>query len=591
MAIRADQRDHKGRCPRFLPGLARISHAVRCIGASNQRKLFLAERLFGFEKRRDPNADESVTRIRLNLHPSKDARWWRRSMAVASPRTPAHCFSARRMGRSNSSIVSHPASGMRVRRNSLEHAVRTLVGQRVFGIALGYEDLIDHDTLRHDPVMAVLAGKLFTAHRKDCAPVAGKSTLNRLELSRPDANALSQDQPRRAGDQTPVRRCVFVGASDARPSGSSSISTPPTTRCTVTRKAASSTAIMIATVICRSMCSAAGICWRRSCGQAREHRCAGRGGRGSGAHRRAAAPQRWPKLRILLRANSGFCRGGADGLVRGAAGRYLFGLARNDRLAAEIADNSRRLRARAEAERNTGASAHRQGLHLVDPRQLEPAAPRHRQSRVDQRGESQSALCRHLAQQHRKLNRAGISTRKSIAGAAGEMENRIKECQLDLFANRTSAHTMRANQLRLWFASMAYVLLCALRGIGFNRTEFADATCGSIRLKLLKIGALVHPSACGGSSSPWPRPVPTLVHSGQPTPCWRRLRADEPDSAQSTKPPSNAAPSAAPGDPCPPSPQAAVPPASAVAKASFSAPSTPTTTSGHPCCEKCGLGA
>ena len=75
--------------------------------------------------------------------------------------------------------------------------------------------------------------------------------------------------------------------------------------------------------------------------------------------------------------------------------------------------------------------------------------------------------------------------------ARGEMENRIKECQLDLFADRTSAATMRANQLRLWFAAMAYVLLCALRRIGLAHTQFADATCGTIRLKLLKLGALV----------------------------------------------------------------------------------------------------
>src|SRR5207247_11195874 len=65
----------------------------------------------------------------------------------------------------------------------IEHEVATLLGQRVFGIALGYEDLNDHDELRHDPVMAILAGKL-EARREDCAPVAGKSTLNRLELSR-----------------------------------------------------------------------------------------------------------------------------------------------------------------------------------------------------------------------------------------------------------------------------------------------------------------------------------------------------------------------------------------------------------------------
>ena len=75
--------------------------------------------------------------------------------------------------------------------------------------------------------------------------------------------------------------------------------------------------------------------------------------------------------------------------------------------------------------------------------------------------------------------------------ARGDMENRIKECQLDLFADRTSSHTMRANQLRLWFASMAYVLLCALRRIALKGTRFAKARCSTIRLKLLKIGALV----------------------------------------------------------------------------------------------------
>ena len=80
---------------------------------------------------------------------------------------------------------------------------------------------------------------------------------------------------------------------------------------------------------------------------------------------------------------------------------------------------------------------------------------------------------------------------EAIYCARGEMENRIKECQLDLFADRTSAATMRANQLGLWFASMAYVLLCALRRIGLAYTQFADATCGTIRLKLLKIGAQV----------------------------------------------------------------------------------------------------
>jgi len=88
------------------------------------------------------------------------------------------------------------------------------------------------------------------------------------------------------------------------------------------------------------------------------------------------------------------------------------------------------------------------------------------------------------------------------------MENRIKECQLDLFADRTSTATMQANQLRLWFASMAYVLLCALRRIGLAHTQFAEATCGTIRLKLLKLGALVRVSVrrikiSMASACPW----------------------------------------------------------------------------------------
>src|SRR5436305_6569020 len=90
----------------------------------------------------------------------------------------------------------------RRRREQVEHEVRTLVGQRVFGIALGYEDVNDHDELRHDPVMAVLAGKL-AAHRRDCAPVAGKSTLNRLELSRPVMTRYHKI----AHDRRPLRVC------------------------------------------------------------------------------------------------------------------------------------------------------------------------------------------------------------------------------------------------------------------------------------------------------------------------------------------------------------------------------------------------
>src|SRR6202049_498823 len=92
------------------------------------------------------------------------------------------------------------------------------------------------------------------------------------------------------------------------------------------------------------------------------------------------------------------------------------------------------------------------------------------------------------------LTRAECKARylyEKVYCARGDMENRIKECQLDLYADRTSTATMRAHQLRLWFASMAYVLLCAFRRIGLHHTPFPAASCGTIRLKLLKIGALV----------------------------------------------------------------------------------------------------
>jgi hypothetical protein len=117
--------------------------------------------------------------------------------------------------------------------------------------------------------------------------------------------------------------------------------------------------------------------------------------------------------------------------------------------------------------------------------------------------------------------------------ARGDMENRIKECQLDLFAGHTSTATMRANPLRLWFVSFAYVLLCALRRIALTHTQIAKANCATIRLKLLKISALVRVSVrrikLVMASS-----FPIGANSGSPTHGSRLPRADEPDSAQST---------------------------------------------------------
>ena len=146
----------------------------------------------------------------------------------------------------------------------IEHKVVTLVGQRVFGIALGYEDLNDHDELRHDPMMAVLAGKL-EAGREECAPVAGKSTLNRLELScleptryhkishNPVAiKGLFVDLFLEAHDRAPNEIILDLDATDDPVHGE--------------QEGRFFTAITTATATCRSTCSAGAICWPPSCG-------------------------------------------------------------------------------------------------------------------------------------------------------------------------------------------------------------------------------------------------------------------------------------------------------------------------------------
>ena len=117
--------------------------------------------------------------------------------------------------------------------------------------------------------------------------------------------------------------------------------------------------------------------------------------------------------------------------------------------------------------------------------------------------------------------------------ARGQVENRIKEQQFDLFADRTSAATLRANQLRLWFASFAYVLLDALRRIGLRHTQFASATCGTIRLKLLR-SAPRCAGACAGSRSPWPRPALTRTSSTSPS---STCEAPSPSERSAYRPP------------------------------------------------------
>src|SRR5512133_954816 len=195
--------------------------------------------------------------------------------------------------------------------------------------------------------------------------------------------------------------------------------------------------------------------------------------------------RRWPKVRILLRADSGFAREELMAWCEDSRVDYLFGLARNSRLLDEIAIDL----AWAEAEhQETGKPARRFKDFFYATRDSW-----NRRRRVIGKAEhlAKGANPRFIVT---SLIRQAIDAQtlyEQVYCARGEMENRIKECQLDLWADRTSTATMAANQLRLWFSSVAHVLLEALRRIGLPHTELAQATCGTIRLKLLKLGARV----------------------------------------------------------------------------------------------------
>ena len=197
---------------------------------------------------------------------------------------------------------------------------------------------------------------------------------------------------------------------------------------------------------------------------------------------------RWPHVRILLRADSGFAREALMVWCEDNRVDYVFGLARNARLVAVIEQELAAAKAMAE---KTGRPARR-----FKDFQWSTLGSWSRRRRVIAKAEwtQGEANPRFLVTTLKRNETGARALYEDIYCARGDMENRIKECQLDLYADRTSAATMRANQLRLWFASMAYVLICALRRIGLAKTAFADATCGTIRLKLLKIGALVRVS-------------------------------------------------------------------------------------------------
>jgi hypothetical protein len=363
----------------------------------------------------------------------------------------------------------------------IEHEVSTLVGQRIFGIALGYEDLNDQDHLRHDPIMAVLAGKL-KARREDCAPVAGKSTLNRLELSRlaptryhkishnPIAiRRLLVDLFLESYEQAPTEIILDLDATDDPVHGMQE------------------GRFFHGYYDCYCYLPLYVFCGRQLLASklrpASENAASG----AVDEVRRIVAQirRRWPLVRILVRADSGFARDDLMSWCEANDVDYVLGLAKNDRLIGEITEELARAEVRS---RRSGKP-----VRCFKSFMWRTRTSWSRRRRVVGKAEftNGEANPRFLVTSLTRRQCKAKALYEELYCARGDMENRIKECQLDLYADRTSTETLRSNQLRLWLSSMAYVLLCALRRIGLQQTELADATCGTIRLRLLKVGALV----------------------------------------------------------------------------------------------------
>jgi len=190
---------------------------------------------------------------------------------------------------------------------------------------------------------------------------------------------------------------------------------------------------------------------------------------------------RWPHTRVVLRADSSFARDHLMVWCEANGVDYVLGLARNERLVATIESELSHVLAKS---RRTGKLERRFKSFLWMTRSTWSRARRVVAKAEATQGQANPRFV--VTSLARKACKARHLYEK-VHCARGDMENRIKECQLDLFADRTSSATMRANQLRLWF----YALLCAVRRIGLHDTALADATCGTICLRLLKIGALV----------------------------------------------------------------------------------------------------
>jgi hypothetical protein len=371
----------------------------------------------------------------------------------------------------------------------IEHPLESLIKQRVMGLALGYEDLNDHEALRRDPLLALLSdaadpsgqGRKRAAD-KGCA-LAGKSTLNRLELTPGDADGGSRYKKivadaaamdgllvevfLEAYDTPPEEIILDVDATDDPVHGNQEgrfFHGYYRQYCYLPLYIFCGEQLLCARLRRADQDGAAGT-------QEELERIIGR------------IRHRWPETRILVRGDSGFCREDLMGWCEAHEVDYVLGLAKNDRLKAAIAAELCEAKARYEAS----AEAARVFKDFRYQTRESWSCERRVIGKAEHlaKGENPRFVVTSLS----TVRLGARAVYEQLYCARGEMENRIKEQQLALFADRTSTHEMRSNQLRLYFSSFAYVLVQTLRRLGLNGTALAKAQCDTIRLKLFKIGA------------------------------------------------------------------------------------------------------
>ncbi len=395
----------------------------------------------------------------------------------------------------------------------VEHELGALLRQRVYALALGHEDLNDHERLRFDPMLEILSGKLAPTRRKGGPALAGKSTLNRLErlagegderchkiaYRTEEIDRLFVDNFLRSQKRAPGRIVLDLDATD-----------DPVHGCQEGRFFHG----YHGHYCCLPLCIFCGNFLL--CARLRPSNIDASSGVVEELER--IVPQiraRWPEVSILLRADSDFSREWIMAWCEAQGVDCVFGMARNKRLAKGVKGEL------AEAKRRFEATGRRARLFKSFPYRTLTSWSRVRRVVAKAEHLAKGANPRFIVT---SLGEEEIDARRlyeRIYCARGRMENRLKEQQLDLYADRTSCTRMRSNQLRLYLSAVAYELMHALRRLGLRGTAFAKATSGTLRTRLLKIGAQVRVSV---------RRIQVALAPGNPYVevffhAWRNLRA------------------------------------------------------------------